>query len=218
MRLKLVLGPGKEIPFEKFLNDCNRTTVQVYALSGVVDTNQAEFWLGSRTVITEKAEKPIEPMVNEEDVYVDEILDSEAEPTPVQKDLLYECPDHGCIMKFIYAGNLARHILLGKHRKIPDKTSLRDYALNLFVRKVEELDLQRTIPIIQDMLVALENTEGLTKKLVVGWALKKKKSYTKFTRNATQFLDEMFEVGQKSKRKIDPKQVRFEFSSKNISF
>uniref|UniRef100_A0A914CGH7 Uncharacterized protein n=1 Tax=Acrobeloides nanus TaxID=290746 RepID=A0A914CGH7_9BILA len=84
-----------------------------------------------------------------------------------------------------------------------------DYALKTYLEKIEEIDRSRAIPvIIDDIAVAIETPiDDNDEKLSEGWALKSARQFQLFSDDVKQFLDDQFDNGQRTGKKIDSKTV-----------
>uniref|UniRef100_A0A914CU43 C2H2-type domain-containing protein n=1 Tax=Acrobeloides nanus TaxID=290746 RepID=A0A914CU43_9BILA len=165
-----------------------------------------QFWVGSRTIVPEGGRNQNPPEVESEQDVLDEMADLDEDPEdPVGK--LYQCPEPGCIKRYTYWGNFMSHLMLGKHKKMAEKTTLFDFSLNLYKMKLEELDIQRTLPIINEPMDIFQNLDREETPLPEGWALKKKRTKTNFTPKQTAFLDECFQKKMLTGSKLDASQV-----------
>ncbi|EGT41875.1 hypothetical protein CAEBREN_30714 [Caenorhabditis brenneri] len=88
---------------------------------------------------------------------------------------LYSCPEHGCAASFVSHWNLEKHIIRGKHTSTPEKLTLRDEAVNLFGKNIEEVQKTRTYSVVADALDELKETTE-NSALTIGWALPKKQT------------------------------------------
>lgn len=78
-----------------------------------------------------------------------------------------------------------------------------------YIQKIEEIDSQRTIPVIANDLriateVQLDNDEN---RLEMGWANKPIRNRKVFSDDVLKFLDDKFDEGLTSGKKLDPKDV-----------
>ncbi|CAF4547408.1 unnamed protein product, partial [Didymodactylos carnosus] len=66
-----------------------------------------------------------------------------ADITEVREDVspnkLYECPEEGCTAAFARNGNLINHIANGKHQRRPERHLMRDYAMQTYHSKLEDI-------------------------------------------------------------------------------
>lgn len=87
---------------------------------------------------------------------------------------------------------------------------MEDYALVSYTKKIEEIDRERIIPSIANVIEkSTEMYNQLEKQpgAEMGWAMKQARSRTTFADDVIKFLDEKFEEGIKTGKKIDPKEV-----------
>lgn len=78
-----------------------------------------------------------------------------------------------------------------------------------YIQKIEEIDSQRTIPVIANDLriateVQLDNDEN---RLEMGWANKPIRNRKVFSDDVLKFLNDKFDEGLTSGKKLDPKDV-----------
>ncbi len=118
---------------------------------------------------------------------------------------LYECPEETCTATFLRRGNLERHEQLGIHQHVPLRQTLRDYSLQTFRNRLENIDVSYTLPIVGDALKELSHStnEG-TEILPLGWALRQRAKTTRFTDKVHNYLRKCFNVGLQTGKKLDP--------------
>ena len=123
-------------------------------------------------------------------------------------DMLFPCPEDGCVKAFSRFANLQTHLDTGKHQMMLEQETLYDRAKREYSSKLTE-GCSR-IPSVQ-VTVRAKN-DGLP-SLPMGWALKTIKKKVRFTKKQTEFLIEQFQKGELSGQKSDPQEV-----SKAMSF
>ncbi len=69
---------------------------------------------------------------------------------------MFHCPIDGCAKAFSQTVALEEHMTLGKHRKIPDRLTLRDLALQTYKAALEKTAIIPQIPELQEALQSLE--------------------------------------------------------------
>ncbi|EGT55979.1 hypothetical protein CAEBREN_17783 [Caenorhabditis brenneri] len=116
---------------------------------------------------------------------------------------LYSCPEHGCSSTFLKFSNLEKHILKGKHRIAPERMTERDYALNFFARKLEEVNSANTCPIVATAVNKMKESSN-KESLKMGWALPEKRTRRIFSNEMVSFLTECFNQGVKLKKPMNP--------------
>jgi hypothetical protein len=87
---------------------------------------------------------------------------------------------------------------------------MKDYALQLYSETIENIQMDRIIQPLQDVIYEMtetENTAYAMKPLEQGWALPPKKTRSLFTEKVKNNLDEKFMEGERTKRKFDPKKI-----------
>ena len=123
-------------------------------------------------------------------------------------DMLFPCPEDGCVKAYSRFANLQTHLDTGKHQIMLEQETLYDRAKREYPSKLTE-GCSR-IPSVQ-VTVRAKN-DGLP-SLPMGWALKTIKKKVRFTKKQTEFLTEQFQKGELGGQKSDPQEV-----SKAISF
>ncbi|PIC53395.1 hypothetical protein B9Z55_003116 [Caenorhabditis nigoni] len=119
---------------------------------------------------------------------------------------LFACPHPGCSSTFLKFYNLEKHMLRGKHNLSPEKMSLRDHALNLFVKNLEDASNTERCPIVAHAIKEMEEST-LDTKMNVGWALPEKRTRKPFGQNVVSFLVKCYNQGEKNKRPLNPVKV-----------
>ena len=92
---------------------------------------------------------------------------------------LYECNvEQGCTAVLVKFGNLINHVLVGKHRRVIEKLSLKDTAMKMYHSKLEEIENRRIISLDMNLIYMIDDEISLLSK---GWALSTRKSNTEFS-------------------------------------
>ena len=117
-------------------------------------------------------------------------------------DMLFQCPEDGCVKAYSRFANLQTHLDTGKHQMMLEQETLYDRAKRAYSSKLTE-GCSR-IPSVQ--VTVWEKNDGLP-SLPVGWALKVIKKKVRFTKKQTEFLTEQFQKGELSGQKSDPQEV-----------
>ena len=167
---------------------------------------------------TRTCESTTNTLVSDESLVVyndiDELNDVSDQNIPTldeSESAIFDCPEDGCIAKFMTYGRLVNHILRGVHELQPERVTMKDYALGLYSAHIENVQMDRIFQPLQDVIQEIESTDNNFDKtlepLPQGWALPQKKTKTEYTDNVKTFLKDLFVDGEKTKRKFDPKQV-----------
>ncbi|CAO4377340.1 unnamed protein product [Caenorhabditis nigoni] len=119
---------------------------------------------------------------------------------------LYACPHPGCSSTFLKFYNLEKHLLRGKHNLSPEKMSLRDHALNLFVKNLEDASNTERCPIVANAIKEMKEST-LDTDLKMGWALPEKRTRKPFGQNVVSFLVKCYNQGERNKRPLNPVKV-----------
>lgn len=117
------------------------------------------------------------------------------DPQGQETSLLYTCPEQ-CIKVFLNYGNLQRHLDIGKHVPIKKYEKLSDRSKKIF-RKLSDQSTPRHLQISEIC------KEGSSTKLPIfelGFALKVRKKATRFNNAQRDYLDDIFDIGVKSKK------------------
>lgn len=117
-------------------------------------------------------------------------------------DMLFSCPEEGCVKAYSRFANLQTHLDTGKHQMMLEQETLYDKAKREYSSKLTE-GLSR-IPSVQ--VAAQSKSDGLL-RLPMGWALKTIKKKVRFTKKQTEFLTDQFKKGEYSGRKSDLQEV-----------
>lgn len=117
-------------------------------------------------------------------------------------DMLFPCPEEGCVKAYSRFANLQTHLDTGKHQMMLEQETLYDRAKREYSSKLTE-GCSR-IPSVQVTVQA--KGDGLP-PLPMGWALKTIKKKVRFTKKQTEFLTDQFQKGEQSGRKSDPQEV-----------
>ena len=117
-------------------------------------------------------------------------------------DMLFPCPEEGCVKAYSRFANLQTHLDTGKHQMMLEQETLYDKAKREYSSKLTEG--RSRIPSVQ--VAAQSKRDGLP-PLPMGWALKTIKKKVRFTKKQTEFLTDQFQKGEYSGRKSDPQEV-----------
>ena len=102
---------------------------------------------------------------------------------------LFECPEEACICSFIKYGNLLRHLAIGNHRRVPEKTTLLDTAKKLYHSKLMAGDSKTVISLsFQHALFNSSDFEEVP-QLDMGWGLPVMRPPVRFSIKQKEFLD-----------------------------
>ncbi len=102
---------------------------------------------------------------------------------------LFECPKEACICSFFKYGNLLRHLSIGHHRKMFEKTSLIDTAKKLYHSKLETSGNRRVISLSLEHSTFDSSDLDRLPQLNMGWGLPVLNAPVRFTVKQKQFLD-----------------------------
>ncbi len=150
----------------------------------------------------------VEPQTHEDEESA-EMFGNEFGDVHPANQKLFECPVQGCIKKYKYYSNLQRHMALGKHTFVPERLTLRDYAIRTYKTTIEEMAAVQQQTTLRDVVLTLDNIpeEDRNPPLTKGWAIRKTRRHTVFTVQQREYLANKFHEGERTKKKCDPKQV-----------
>ena len=128
--------------------------------------------------------------------------------TVTTQPALFECPEPNCIRKYQYESNLATHLIVGKHMFVPERRTLKDYAIGFYKNRIDAI---QTAPLlsIKNALRDIETggDEEYAVPIEMGWAHKPDRKGTTFDQEQISFLRNLFNEGARSGKKYDPREV-----------
>jgi hypothetical protein len=192
----LHIGKGKKIDADIVNGAENLSTLEE------TDSLDVDFW--TRYGCTDTNPRVPCTSIAEDEVDFTAEADSEIVPEPKT----FDCPVDGCIATFSKYGNLLRHIDMGRHSFVPERVTLRDAALNTFKNSIEDIELDRVLPVVADAMKTLTTSTTETANTIEkGWALKQRAAVTRFSANVQAFLRDCFEQGLSTGKKMEPRWV-----------
>ena len=114
---------------------------------------------------------------------------------------LFSCPVDGCVKTYIRSSALQHHILIGDHKFRPDGETMYNKAKQEYARRLQE-GLKENPTVLSN-----NETEIGQNNLTQGWALKSSKSRTSFNEKQKDFLNGIFQEGEKTGVKANPDTV-----------
>ena len=87
-------------------------------------------------------------------------------------------------------GNLLNHLTFGKHKIDPEKTTMRDYALGVYVRRLKDFIHTKSLFSAHDADDSV--VAASVPFLHMGWALRTRKVATRYPEQAKKFAVEFF--------------------------
>ena len=115
---------------------------------------------------------------------------------------LLTCPNDGCVKMYQRHSSLEKHLSFGQCKMMPERDTLFDLAKTKYLARLVE----GASVAISAALGQLENTSESTEILSEGWALKTRKA-TRFSETQRRYLEEIFNLGQTTRKKQDPSTV-----------
>lgn len=123
---------------------------------------------------------------------------------------VFECPVEACTMHFMKFGNVLRHIMLGNHKYVRERETLRDVSIEAYKEAMKKSEYFSAFSDIHIAIDSVEDQTVRTPALGQGWALKTSQTGRKrFDQEQLSFLKEKFTEGVSGK-KADPRKVASE--------
>jgi hypothetical protein len=139
------------------------------------------------------------------DVDESDVQDGQSSQTCNKQKNIYECDvEPGCVAEFVKFGNYMNHIMIGKHRCVVEKLSMKDTAMKMYHSKLEEVENRRIISIDMNLVDVIDDE---TTPLSKGWALSVHKSNIKFSDKQREYLKRKFDEGVSGVNHWKPKEV-----------
>ncbi len=110
------------------------------------------------------------------------------------RNKIFSCPVEGCTNKFQYEGNLARHIIVGKHKFALERETTIDFVQKNYQASLSQSNLNSIRKAQQELLESFPTTDATLGR---GWALKASRLVAKFKPNQRQYLVDKFEEGRR---------------------
>ena len=114
---------------------------------------------------------------------------------------LFYCPVEGCLKTFLRSSILQHHVLTGDHVIHSERENMYERAKQGYAKRLEEGFKANLTLETKFELYPGQN------KLNQGWALKSCKSRSRFSEKQKEFLDEIFEEGERTGVKANPDTV-----------
>lgn len=140
---------------------------------------------------------------DEEDVAEEQDDDAHESPTfQDQKAMsLFYCPVKGCIKTFLRSSTLQHHMINDEHVIQSKKETIYERAKQGYAKRLEEGS--HANPALQTKFEVFQGENNLKQ----GWALKSCKSRSPFNDRQKEFLNEIFEEGERTGIKANPDTV-----------
>uniref|UniRef100_A0A914XHD6 C2H2-type domain-containing protein n=1 Tax=Plectus sambesii TaxID=2011161 RepID=A0A914XHD6_9BILA len=142
-----------------------------------------------------------------------ELIDDADEDTlkNEEKHNYYDCPEPNCVEQFATLGYLQRHIIIGKHKFVTERKTMRDFALHSFQVNIAGNNENR-IRLHEPVEEIVNNLELIKdpayEALLQGWAMKPPRERHPFSGKQKNYLDAAFNRGtRKRSKKVDVKQL-----------
>uniref|UniRef100_A0A914NYN3 Ubiquitin-like domain-containing protein n=1 Tax=Panagrolaimus davidi TaxID=227884 RepID=A0A914NYN3_9BILA len=134
-----------------------------------------------------------------------DIVDDESREIEIHPNALHKCPETNCCKSFKQFHNLINHVQRGSHKLVPEKKTLYDHALNMFVNQIEQINLQKTDMYVREAVEDLGQREEPT--LEQGWALRQSAQRNRFSEKVHTFVDEEMAKYQAGNQRIDTVEI-----------
>ena len=190
------IGPGKVVPSGKF-------TVCVDDQPSLIANHETEQNLNPQFVAV-KPRKTADPSK----AIAAEVEEDDGGSSGTDDDSgskLFSCPEEGCTMSFQRYSSLEQHIQCGKQRALEHEMLL-DRAMLTYTFVLEKPWVSNIVIPDKEGFVTREHSSdapGFSSDM--GWALKSSFSRnTRFNSSQKDYLITKFEIGEKTRRKLDP--------------
>ncbi|GMT25584.1 hypothetical protein PFISCL1PPCAC_16883, partial [Pristionchus fissidentatus] len=97
---------------------------------------------------------------------------------------LYRCPVESCAKEYIHEKDLEKHLILGNHRRRPERMNVVDFSLHSFSSFIEAV-------------------HAPTACKIMGWALPQRRKSHRFPPAVKEFLREIYDEGERTGVKTD---------------
>ncbi len=128
------------------------------------------------------------------------------------EQLLFACPEEGCILSFATILELEHHTSTQQHNRVTECETLLDKAALGYTKRLNQGDT-RLPSQIQPSTEATIESASLSRpyldkaSLDMGWALKSLKKAVRFTEKQSKFLREKYQQGEETGRKYSAEDV-----------
>ncbi|KAK3716900.1 hypothetical protein QZH41_017016, partial [Actinostola sp. cb2023] len=134
-----------------------------------------------------------------------ELDDDSSDPVLTSDSHLFVCPEDGCVKSYISHGRLEQHLMFGKHEFRLERTRLMDKAK---VRYAERLEAGALGCISISNISGRKQGTGTPCTLTQGWAHREtSKRHTRFSAKQKAYLENKFQVGERTGVKANPEDV-----------
>lgn len=192
------IGPGKSIPWKSL--DVPRQENLPCIVPITQDGNAVESKSGFVTVKPRKSAKSSSSSKKE-----DQQENENVEEHPPDQ-LLFTCPEEGCVKSYQRYSGLQKHLDCGNHRRTLENETLYDLAILGYATRLESCEA--SAPQIKSSQLSRPSSGSLAKAM--GWALKSTSGRKRFSEKQKEYLKAIFDIGQKSGRKANPINVEKE--------
>ncbi|GMT26874.1 hypothetical protein PFISCL1PPCAC_18171, partial [Pristionchus fissidentatus] len=84
---------------------------------------------------------------------------------------LYRCPVESCAKEYLHEKDLEKHLILGNHRRRPERMNVVDYSLHSFSSFIEAVHAPTACKVVDDAVRYLTDDNENGKLQIMGWAL-----------------------------------------------
>ena len=112
------------------------------------------------------------------------------------------CPKEGCVREFSSNAYLDQHLILGNCNYQSEKQCLTDRAKSLYFKKIHDGFPSSSSLYVEEIESSIVNNDD--KVNLMGWAVKTKRKKVVFTDAQIQFIQQKFDIGKRTGKKVDP--------------
>ena len=194
------VGPGKFLPWSQF------NLPETYSLPELNTLKEANIPKAQFTAITSRRKSSLTQQGEKQmTVSLAEDSDEQSDDDKQSHDKLFSCPEEGCIKSFQRFSSLQRRLDVGRHSYVLENETLVDKAMMSYATKLEE-----GIATVDNPTEETGTLQSLDSRspLAMGWALKSSGTKrTRLTENQKQHLTEVFQIGERTGHKADPRNM-----------
>ena len=128
------------------------------------------------------------------------------ESTNVAQDL-FECDEAGCNYTFSSFEDLELHMEIGTHNRFVENESVYDTLRREWVKKLTTIDEGAVSSVDERQNRGSTHTRVGGNLLPMGWALSRRSPSERFSQNVRDYLQIIYDLGEKTGEKAEPAQV-----------
>lgn len=189
------IGPGKKKLLSSLVSTKNKDVTIPDLLKSSESTINNNVSDGGKFITAKLKSKTVEDVQ-------EETASSESESGCTADELLFSCPEEGCVKTYQRFSALQLHLDIGKHQRALENETLFDRAACGYAVRLEEQF--SNVPQMQQFTKT--KTIGSKPSLPMGWALKSSET-KRFSEKQKSYLIAKFRVGEKTGQKANAASV-----------